>query len=299
MAMKNGKQGKSPDMKNNLSPKNVKHPPRRISFESKQEEKTQKPENDIHDPKAHCRGEVDGTAMALTLFDFNPVLRKGKHSLICIMIKVFFWNCRGAKHLKFCPTFDFYKSTHKPNIVCIVEPRVSRKDAIDIISTLGFDSCEISDASGFSGGIWALWNKSDVQMSNTEIHKQFIHLDCSMSSGECCALTAIYANPNEHARREYGMLFVGSIIESVAFGYCLEISTPSQYHLINREEPVSVLPKSNPLSVSLMTVDSWTLDSRVLDSHGSKVDMELGRGSIEDFATWNGHKSTLKPLSFT
>ncbi|CAL1366078.1 unnamed protein product [Linum trigynum] len=67
MSLKNGKQGRSPEMKNKLSPENVKHPPRRISFESKQEEEAQKPENAIHDPKANCSGEMDGTAMAVDL----------------------------------------------------------------------------------------------------------------------------------------------------------------------------------------------------------------------------------------
>ncbi|KAF7820561.1 ribonuclease H [Senna tora] len=74
-------------------------------------------------------------------------------------MKAFFWNCRGAAGKKFELAFKEFKRIHKPDIVCIFEPRCSGLKAANVIRKLGFQNSEIIEASGFAGGIWALWSK--------------------------------------------------------------------------------------------------------------------------------------------
>ncbi|CAL1384971.1 unnamed protein product [Linum trigynum] len=116
------------------------------------------------------------------------------------MVKVFSWNCRGAKDPKFLSTFKLYVVNHKPDIVCIVEPRISGDDALNVIKQMGYDTWKVSDAVGFSGGIWVLWNNSYLQMEELDKHKQFLNLKCSMANKDSFQLTAVYASPNEHER---------------------------------------------------------------------------------------------------
>ncbi|XP_019166674.1 PREDICTED: uncharacterized protein LOC109162425 [Ipomoea nil] len=64
---------------------------------------------------------------------------------------------------------------HKPDLIGLVEPKVSGDHANDICSKLGFDDWVRVEAIGFSGGIWVLWNKPlDITVEFT--HPQFILL---------------------------------------------------------------------------------------------------------------------------
>ncbi|MBA0785623.1 hypothetical protein Gotri_027036 [Gossypium trilobum] len=57
---------------------------------------------------------------------------------------------------KFLRVFQEYNAEHRPDIVCLVEPRVSGTKANIIIEKLGFNHSHRVEAVGFSGGIWDL-----------------------------------------------------------------------------------------------------------------------------------------------
>ncbi|BBH05413.1 zinc ion-binding protein, partial [Prunus dulcis] len=60
------------------------------------------------------------------------------------------------------------KYRHKLDMLVILEPRISSSKAWKVISQLGFPKAEISDAVGFSGGIWLLWD--DAKFNLRVIH---------------------------------------------------------------------------------------------------------------------------------
>ncbi|CAL1367787.1 unnamed protein product [Linum trigynum] len=58
----------------------------------------------------------------------------------------------------------------------------------------------VSDAVGFSGGIWVLWDNSHMHLEVIDKDKQFIHLKWFGARKEIGFLTAIYASPNDFER---------------------------------------------------------------------------------------------------
>ncbi|MBA0709141.1 hypothetical protein Golax_024201 [Gossypium laxum] len=61
------------------------------------------------------------------------------------------FRCASSKFLR---VFHEYNFEHKPNIVCLLEPRVSGKQTNSIIDKLGFDFSHRIESIGFSSGIW-------------------------------------------------------------------------------------------------------------------------------------------------
>lgn len=59
--------------------------------------------------------------------------------IMVLNIKIFSWNCQGCASRKFLRVFQEYNAKHMPDIVCLVELRVSGKKANLIIEKLGFN----------------------------------------------------------------------------------------------------------------------------------------------------------------
>ncbi|CAL1361959.1 unnamed protein product [Linum trigynum] len=117
---------------------------------------------------------------------------------------IFVWNCRGAGSRKFIRVFKEYKRKHNPNIVIIVEPRVSGATAQNVIKEMGYDKQLVVDALGFSGGIWLLWNEAEFNISRVDSQAQFIHVLAARTGRpeDKWNLTAVYANPAPIQRRQ-------------------------------------------------------------------------------------------------
>ncbi|CAN0907455.1 hypothetical protein LINGRAHAP2_LOCUS24814 [Linum grandiflorum] len=89
---------------------------------------------------------------------------------------------------------------HKPNVVVLVEPKISGISAERISQRLGFDDVTRVDAVGFTGGIWVLWHRNQVELTRVEASDQFIHFACrSKVMGEFF-ITAVYGKPSAAAR---------------------------------------------------------------------------------------------------
>lgn len=95
-----------------------------------------------------------------------------------------------------------YIRENKPEIIIILEPRISGSQADGVSSYFrGFDKVKV-DARGFSGGIWLWWDPSMVSISNIRYHAQFIHVLAEWNNGKKTWLTAVYAHPTDSIRRE-------------------------------------------------------------------------------------------------
>lgn len=117
-------------------------------------------------------------------------------------MKVISWNVRGAVGKEFDRTFRLLMASQKSNIVIIQEPRCSGNRAISTIRKLGFRFHIISDARGYAGGIWILWNDGDLKLNVIRNHVQFIHVEVCPNMEHPWVLTAIYGSPREAERRE-------------------------------------------------------------------------------------------------
>ena len=90
--------------------------------------------------------------------------------------KILVWNCQGAASKKFCSVVNSLIEIHKPEMLMLLEPRISGIKAELLIHFLKFNHSYRVEALGYYGGIWILWNDNwSVQVLIN--HKQFVHLD--------------------------------------------------------------------------------------------------------------------------
>lgn len=53
-------------------------------------------------------------------------------------------------------------SQHQPDILALIEPKVSGANADEICMKIGFENWIRVEAVGFSGGIWIFWKKEVI-----------------------------------------------------------------------------------------------------------------------------------------
>ncbi|GMJ12502.1 hypothetical protein HRI_004919400 [Hibiscus trionum] len=117
------------------------------------------------------------------------------------MVKIMFWNVQGALDSEFNRYFQLFVRTQKPEVVAIMEPRISGSKADDFIRRSGFDSSFRVEAMGFSEGIWVLW-KDTLQIDIVAVSDQFIHAICvdNLNNGRFY-ITFVYASPTRCIRQ--------------------------------------------------------------------------------------------------
>lgn len=90
---------------------------------------------------------------------------------------------------------------HKPMIVVLMKPRISETKADEVCKSLGKNKWIRSEASGFNGGLWVLWDEEDANLNMEYAHSSFIHLEVKTAGGSLWSLTAVYANQNPKVRK--------------------------------------------------------------------------------------------------
>lgn len=68
------------------------------------------------------------------------------------------WNCQGCGHPCFNKFVKEYCVEYKPDILSLVETRISGNNADRVIKKLCFEISHRIKARGFAGGLWLLWN---------------------------------------------------------------------------------------------------------------------------------------------
>lgn len=120
---------------------------------------------------------------------------------MALNLKFFSWNCQGCASRKFLRAFQEYNVEHRPNIVCLVEPRVSGTKANIIIEKLGFNHSHRVEAVGFSGGIWIGW-KDSIQIHIIRNHPQFIFLRVNnFIPNNSFFISFVYGSPDRAKRK--------------------------------------------------------------------------------------------------
>lgn len=89
---------------------------------------------------------------------------------------------------------------HKPDILGLLETRVSGTKADDICNKLGFDDWVRVEALGFSGGIWVLWRNS-THINVLKTHLQFVLLQVRENNLMQWNLAIVYGSPSSSLRK--------------------------------------------------------------------------------------------------
>ncbi|CAI9105145.1 OLC1v1004004C1 [Oldenlandia corymbosa var. corymbosa] len=109
------------------------------------------------------------------------------------------WNIQGAGSKEVHGAFKELKNRFQPDVVAILEPRITGGKADYFVKRSRFDRSFRIEADGFFGGIWLLC-KEDVRVTILKCHEQFIHTRIMKGSVELL-VTFVYANPNPTLRR--------------------------------------------------------------------------------------------------
>ncbi|KAA3478521.1 reverse transcriptase [Gossypium australe] len=116
-------------------------------------------------------------------------------------LSIFSWNCQGCASNKFLRVFREYNLEYKPDIVCLLEPRVSGHKASSIIDKLGFDRSHRIESAGFSEGIWVGW-KEYIPINIIHNHPQFMILRIQGTNlNDGFFLVVVYGSPDRNRRK--------------------------------------------------------------------------------------------------
>ena len=116
-------------------------------------------------------------------------------SLFVIMNSII-WNCRAASKPSFQKRVWEMVQKYNPAILVVMETRVGVNRAREITGRLPFDGVIHSDAVGFAGGIWVLWNSERVDVAHLASTEQEIHFTVKVHSSSVIWLfSAVYASP--------------------------------------------------------------------------------------------------------
>ncbi|KAL4353175.1 hypothetical protein GQ457_06G017320 [Hibiscus cannabinus] len=108
---------------------------------------------------------------------------------------------KGALDPGFNRSFKLLVKKQKPDMVVVMEPRISGRAADTFIRKSGFEYSYRVEAHGFSGGIWLLW-QCPVNVQILAVSNQYIHTLCKMGDDDSSFFGAfVYASPNAMRQR--------------------------------------------------------------------------------------------------
>lgn len=119
--------------------------------------------------------------------------------LFPLQMKILSWNCRGASRPEFITTARELIIRHNPQVLIIMEAKLSFDRATDIANGLLFEDKIIVSTVNHAGGLWVLWNNSNITLSQVHISNRGVHAMISYNNGASPFLmSAIYNYPLPH-----------------------------------------------------------------------------------------------------
>ena len=114
-------------------------------------------------------------------------------SILLIFMNILTWNIQGAHDSESIRALRLLIFKYKPSIVVILEPRISGVQADRSIAKIGLSYSHRFKATGFSGGIWVLWDEAGV-VEVLESNSQYIHCRVTDATNTFSYFTAIYGH---------------------------------------------------------------------------------------------------------
>ncbi|KAI8023039.1 hypothetical protein LOK49_LG03G00299 [Camellia lanceoleosa] len=91
------------------------------------------------------------------------------------LIYLLFWNCHDTDNNKFKRNLVEIIKTHKPEILVLMETKVAFNTMSEFFNRLGFTALSTIDPVGRVGGIWIVWDTSQVNVRAYTVSPQVIH----------------------------------------------------------------------------------------------------------------------------
>ena len=111
-------------------------------------------------------------------------------------MNIVIWNFQGALNPSFQSFLHSLVQTHHPAIMIITRTKTSGLKAKNITDRLQFDGAIHANNIGFTGGLWVLWDSTQVEVSELSSTEQEIHtMVRDISSNSSWLMSAIYASP--------------------------------------------------------------------------------------------------------
>lgn len=114
--------------------------------------------------------------------------------------KVVAWNCGNAGSAVAVRHLLFLIHCKKLDILILVEIRVHSNFITIFLAKTEFNQFFAAEASGFSGGIWILWNSHKLQIELASIDGQVINA-VIWEPNKTMAPSVVYASPNPAVRQ--------------------------------------------------------------------------------------------------
>lgn len=112
------------------------------------------------------------------------------------------WNVQGAVSRSFPRVMREYMCDLNPNMVVLIETRVSGAIVNRVISNLGMPKSHKVEAREFSGGIWVLWKES-VEVQVLVNSRKFVHLKVKfLALTDWVLFTGVYGSLRDSLRRQ-------------------------------------------------------------------------------------------------
>ena len=111
-------------------------------------------------------------------------------------MNILIWNCRGSLNPNFRSIMNGMVNSYSPTIMIISETKTSGKRAKGIADRLPLGVAIFANTIGLAGGLWLLWDSTQVDIVEVSSTEQEIHVVVILSySNNPWLLFAIYASP--------------------------------------------------------------------------------------------------------
>jgi len=91
-------------------------------------------------------------------------------------MKIVAWNVQGAKKCQLREEVKYLRIVQQPDLVFLLETMASEETTQKILPILGFDHYDYTLPVNHSGGIWVLWNKTNIMASVLLKEDRAIHM---------------------------------------------------------------------------------------------------------------------------
>ncbi|KAI7985754.1 hypothetical protein LOK49_LG14G01697 [Camellia lanceoleosa] len=86
------------------------------------------------------------------------------------LLRILFWNCRGAGNNTFRRNLAEIIQIHKPEILILMEIKVPFSKMGNFFKSLGFTASSIVDPIGKVDGIWIIWDTNHVNVKASSVN---------------------------------------------------------------------------------------------------------------------------------
>ena len=119
-------------------------------------------------------------------------------------MKILAWNVQGAKKSQVIEEIKLLQKQYQPDLIFLLETMVNEEHTKRFISRLGFQYHDFSNPINHSGGIWALWNNTNIRANVLLKDARAIHmLVFEYSSQKFSIISGIYAPAQPNAKEAF------------------------------------------------------------------------------------------------